>query len=122
MKTSANTIAIYVIASGLLAAITNPGYGAFSGIALLLGGTALSLKLSIVTAKDIYYDTLDAGVQFSSTALSISLFAFGLWILGGYFLVMSARSKWRGGFVAALVLVWIIGSGHNLVMFGLQSL
>jgi hypothetical protein len=115
-------MAIYVALSGAITVLARPGYDAISGIVILLGGSLGSLKLSIESARDIQYETLDAGLQFNSEALTVSLVSITIWLVGAGMAFMASRSNWRGGFLAGLIGIWIVGSGYNIVWFGLRSL
>ena len=120
--TPAKIVAIYVAVSAAIVVLVRPGYDAISGIAILIGGSLGSLKLAIESAQDIHYDTIDVGRQFSREALTVSLVAIGIWLLGAWIIFMAARSRWKGGFVAGLIGVWIVGSCYNIFWFAIRSL
>lgn len=120
--TPAKILALYGVISGLLLAIARPGYDAVSGVFILIGGAAGSLKLFVDSSQDVYYEDLALGRQFSSEALTVSLFALAIWLLGAFMVFMAARSKKKGGFLVGTILIWLIGSGYNLIWFGIRSL
>jgi len=120
--TPRTTIAIYVALSVAITVLVRPGYDKISGIIILLGGSLGSLKLSIESARDIRYETLDAGLRFSSEALALSLVAITLWLVGAGMAFMAARSNWKGGYLVGLIGVWIAGCGYNIFWFGIRSL
>src|SRR6187551_1405247 len=97
--TPAQTLGIYALASVLVAIIARPGYDGLSAILILIGGATGSLKLRIDAAQDVFYEDLALGRQFSSEALTISLFALVIWGLGAFFVFRAARANWKDGFL-----------------------
>jgi hypothetical protein len=113
---------LYGVGSLGMAIFARPGYDAFSGMMLLLGGPTGSLKLFLDAGRDVFDDDLLLGRVFSSEALGVALIALGIWLLGGFLVFKAARSCWRGGFTAAMVPLWLVGSAYNLMWFGIRSL
>ena len=119
--TPAKIAAIYVTASAAIVAFARPGYDLISEITILLGGSLGSLKLAIDSAQDIRYETADSGRQFSAEALAVSIIALVIWLVGFWVAYMTARSRWKGGFLARLIGVWVVGSGYNILWFAIRS-
>jgi hypothetical protein len=118
----AKTLGVYALASMLVTVIARPGYDAFGAIIILVAGAAGSLKLCIESTQDVFYEDLALGRQFSSEALTVSLLALVIWILGAFFLFRLAKASWKGGFIAAAILLWIAASSYNIFWFGIRSL
>ena len=119
--TPAKFTAIYLAGSIAFAAFARPGDDPVSNLAVLLGGSLGSLKLSVDSAGDIRDETLDAGHRFSREALAVSFGALIIWILGAWLTFQAARSRWKGGFLAGLIGIWVVGSAYNIFWFAIRS-
>jgi hypothetical protein len=120
--TPTKILALYVVISAGILAIARPYYDAVSGYIILIGGATGSLKLFVDSSRDIFYEDLLIGRQFSSEALTVALFALAIWLLGALMVFMAAKSKWKGGYLLGTLLIWLVGSGYNLLWFGIRSL
>lgn len=118
----AKVIVGYLIISIAILALANPGYGAASGFAILLGGTAGSLKLFVELVPDIYYEDLSSGRHLSKGNLIVAISAIALWLSGGVLLFQTITAKQKGGYALATILICIVASVFNISIFALRGI